>query len=618
MPTPRLKYFLQQANILLSSLYSPPPCAFAFIKGRTIVGNASVHIHKKYILSIDLKDFFNSISIQQATYAIKSAFPWQLRNDLISIIVESSSLKGHLVQGSPLSPVISNIVCINLDKRISAYCKEQNISYTRYADDFTFSSNVYDFKKDTSFYDHIREVITSEGFILNDGKTHVQLYDNRQIVTGLIVNAKVNVSKQYVKDLRNLLYIWDNYGYDIATERFRFHYLHISRKIKVAENHFLSYRDKQNILRSRLKKNAKRYSPRLDQYIRGRLNFLKMVKGENDNQYKRLAEKFNHLSAGLSYNRKETEINFQTIDDFERKLSIHLITDTIPYLVSDATSINYLRTNNSGKVVLSPNVLNFLASLEQDYLPVAVSLFKSCCRIKITNLEANQFLIWATKFDLRQYHWKIVDSVHKSARDKYLSIDSIADMPRLELEILHNDFQFAMKYGNYSMIDADVHICEYLGINPGLVAENFELLTSAEKSVLLHKWGWYLHILGIDVVPTERTGEPLFESVYSTYRKEWNKNFANTNWNKAEGIALVIGNNKWIIEINKGNTNDILKRLSKHKATKVILFNSQTPLILIEKDLLPDKKYRSFKLHKSGYFPIKPHQGEIMEVITLT
>lgn len=616
MPTPRLKFFLRQANSLLSSAYTPPICSFAFIKGRTIVGNATPHANKKFILSLDIKDFFNSISIQKAVSAIESAFPWKFRREFIKTIVGASSLDGHLVQGSPLSPTISNIVCLNLDKRILSYCENLKISFTRYADDFTFSSNDFDFKKNASFLDSITRLISEEGFTLNDEKTHIQLYNNRQIVTGLVVNSKVNVARRYIKEIRSILYIWERFGYDEASESFRFHYLHVSRKIGSSLRGRISYADVERILHSRIKKKAAKYSPRLDQYILGRLNFLKMVRGEKDYQYLRLTERFNALLKRLPFKKDETgAYSFDSIGDFEWALCVLILTDEIH--LDNGT--HFFKLNNGGRAILSKKLINFISSVEPKYYSVALSLIKSHSRIRAINLESNRYLIWASDLDLRKYHWSIVDAVYCSARDKYHSIDNLANAERSEIESLYEDFQFALNNGNYAMIHAYLEICDYLHLDSGLYPENFDLLSSNGKSVLLQKWGWYYHSLDLDVVPTDKNGVPLSESTFADRGRQWGRNFSHLSWKEAEGIALVAGTNKWVIEVTDSNfdEDEVTQEFVTDKKIKVCIIRRPKLLLVVDNDVLPEREYRGFSIHKSGYYPIFPYKGEPIEIQTI-
>lgn len=612
MPTPRLKFFLRQANTLLSSAYTPPPCSFAFITGRTIVENASPHTNKKYILSLDIKDFFDSISIQKAVSAIKSAFPWKYREEFLNAIVGASSLNGHLVQGSPLSPTISNIVCLNLDRRISSYCENLKISFTRYADDFTFSSNDFDFTTNTSFLDSITKLISEEGFTLNNEKTHIQLYNNRQVVTGLVVNSKVNVARKYIKEIRSILYIWEHFGYDEASESFRFHYLHVSRKIGSSLRRRISYEDEERILHSRIKKKATNYSPRLDQHILGRLSFLKMVRGDNDYQYLRLTERFNALSKRLPIKKDETgAYSFDSISRFEWALCALILTDEIHF----ENGTHFLKLNNGGRAFLSKKLVTFISSVEPKYYSVALSLLKSHCRIRAINLESNRYLIWASDRDLRKYHWSVADAVYRSARDRYQSI-KLESAERSVIESLYKDFQFAMNNGNYAMTRAYLNICDYLHLDSGLYPENFDLLNSNDKSILLQKWGWYYYSLGIDTVPTDRDGVPLSESTFASYRRQWGRNFAHLSWKGAEGIALVAGtNNKWLIEAldNRSDAKEVIHEFPIDKDNTVFFFRNPTPLLIVNSDDLKKKKYRGVTIHKSGFYPIYPYKGEPIE-----
>jgi retron-type reverse transcriptase len=186
-----------------------------------------------------------------------------------------------LPQGAPTSPTITNIICQKMDHRLNGVAKRFGLRYTRYADDITFSSmhNVY--QKDSEFLIELERVIKDQGFEIKESKTRLQKEGFRQEVTGLVVNEKVNVSKRYVKQLRMWLYYWERYGYDRAYSFFIAEYL----------------KDKSHILKGR---------PDMASVIDGKLNYLKMVSGQ-DSRYEKLLTRFKNLSE--SQVRKNSRID---------------------------------------------------------------------------------------------------------------------------------------------------------------------------------------------------------------------------------------------------------------------------------------------------------------------
>ena len=176
----------------------------AFFKGKGIKTNAIPHRNKKYVLNLDLEDFFGSIHFGRVQGFFKKNTYFKLP-DIATIIAQLTCYKGSLPQGAPTSPIISNLICQILDQRILALCKRFRLTYTRYADDLTFSTNDNNFKKNyNEFLEELEIIIIRSGFRVNSKKTHFQEYNGRQLVTGLLVNKKINVKKDFYKKTRSM------------------------------------------------------------------------------------------------------------------------------------------------------------------------------------------------------------------------------------------------------------------------------------------------------------------------------------------------------------------------------------------------------------------------------
>lgn len=158
--------------------------AMAYRKGKDFghKPNAFYHAHTLYGLSLDLKDFFPSISANKV-YTIFSNLGYN--NFAASILTNLCTLNGKLPQGSACSPAISNIVCITLDKRLAGLCEKRNIRYSRYADDMYFSCDDKILLKKTAPI--ITEIIEDEGFVINEKKTHFHTPSNKKQITGITV-----------------------------------------------------------------------------------------------------------------------------------------------------------------------------------------------------------------------------------------------------------------------------------------------------------------------------------------------------------------------------------------------------------------------------------------------
>lgn len=188
-----------------------------------------------------------------------------------------------LPQGAPTSPIITNIVCQKLDYLLTGVANRFGLKYTRYADDITFSSlhNVY--QEDGEFLRELNRIITEQNFHIKDAKTRLQKDGYRKEVTGLLINEKVNVQKRYIKQLRMWLYYWERYGYEKAFDFFSKQY----------------FSDKGHV------KNNK---PDMINVISGKLDYLRMVKGENNELCHKLKQRFDSLTnRNVLNNRKITE-----------------------------------------------------------------------------------------------------------------------------------------------------------------------------------------------------------------------------------------------------------------------------------------------------------------------
>jgi RNA-directed DNA polymerase len=179
----------------------------------SIVTNATAHRNKRYVFNTDLKDFFPSINFGRVLGFFAKDRNLELPLNVATVIAQIACHNNELPQGSPCSPVISNLITHVLDIHLNRIARAGRCTYTRYVDDLTFSTNEKEFpaslarlktgSKDAweAGDDLIRYVYRS-GFKLNHDKTRMQQRDSRQDTTGLIVNKKVNVRNEYYKIAR--------------------------------------------------------------------------------------------------------------------------------------------------------------------------------------------------------------------------------------------------------------------------------------------------------------------------------------------------------------------------------------------------------------------------------
>jgi RNA-directed DNA polymerase len=240
-----------------------------------IVENAKVHVGKKYVLNIDLKDFFSNISAVRVKKMFSSKH-FIFNEHMTNVLTLLVTYKGKLPTGAPTSPVISNFVCLDLDQSLLEFSKSNGLTYTRFADDLTFSS-------DEEITDvlllMIKEVIRLNGFIVNNKKVRIKSSARQQKVTGIVVNEKVNVDRKYIKRIRAMLYHLKLEGLTAAT---------IKHFGLVASNQMLEIK----------------FMNRLSGYI----NFIGMVRGKKDLIFKKYDKDFRNIQREIE-NRKILKLN---------------------------------------------------------------------------------------------------------------------------------------------------------------------------------------------------------------------------------------------------------------------------------------------------------------------
>ena len=171
-----------------------------FEKNKSIITNATIHRNKRYILNIDLHNFFGSFHFGRVRgFFLKNKY-FKLPLEVATVFAQLTCYNGVLPQGAPTSPVITNFICRILDNRLLKIAKKYKLDYTRYADDLTFSTNKKDFIEIyEDFIEELKKEIEHSGFTINDKKTRLLYRNSSQIVTGLVVNKKINVHQEYYR-----------------------------------------------------------------------------------------------------------------------------------------------------------------------------------------------------------------------------------------------------------------------------------------------------------------------------------------------------------------------------------------------------------------------------------
>ena len=356
-PKGGLRGILNALNILLQTYDEPTPWAYGFVCGRSVVDNARPHVGKRYILNLDLKDFFPTITRQQVADCL-TAEPFgfsSLAAKLVSGLatVHTDNGKEVLAQGFATSPTLSNFICREMDKEIASIATAQGITFTRYADDLTFSSDVDILRPQGELVQQVKTIVERYGFRLNEEKTHLQRRGRRQEVTGLMVTEKVNVSRRFVREIRSLLYIWERYGYEDACQ--------IAWK---------SYRQQHGKIKEYL------HRVPLNAVLRGKLDYMKMVRGVDDPLYQRLVSRYTSLQQTNKRVIKEVEYKAYMGKYLSNSTRDRMTRDAV--LANDNTSSRQRGTTSSNPYdprKKSKRILNFIATVIILVVIILIKLF---------------------------------------------------------------------------------------------------------------------------------------------------------------------------------------------------------------------------------------------------
>lgn len=189
--------------------------SFGYRKGSSIFDNAKIHKKKRFVFNIDLKNYFDAINFGRVRGFFIKNRNFNLDEDVATVIAQIACHNNALPQGSPVSPVISNLIGHILDIRLSKLARDCGCSYSRYCDDITFSTNKKVFPKELAFSNSnsiwspskiLINIISRSGFEINMQKVRMSLFYSQQRVTGLTVNRKVNTTRAYRDTVRSLVH----------------------------------------------------------------------------------------------------------------------------------------------------------------------------------------------------------------------------------------------------------------------------------------------------------------------------------------------------------------------------------------------------------------------------
>jgi RNA-directed DNA polymerase len=279
-PASPIKVIQRNLKQVLETVYKPKPSTHGFVIGRSIVSNARLHKKRRYVLNVDLENYFPTIHFGR----VRGMFmgnPYHLNDEVATILAQICCHNGVLPQGAPTSPIISNMICARLDAKLQQLAKEHLCTYSRYADDITFSTNRSRFPSALAHLSEIGQVeignelslvIEENGFHINPKKTRLQGKQQRQEVTGLTVNKYPNIERRYVKQIRAILHAWKKFTLE-----------------STAQNYFENYAGQKY-------SDPQGYRPPFQRIVFGKIQFVGMVKGKNNPVYLGLLREFIRLA----------------------------------------------------------------------------------------------------------------------------------------------------------------------------------------------------------------------------------------------------------------------------------------------------------------------------------
>jgi RNA-directed DNA polymerase len=197
--------------------------AHGFVKGRSVRTNALPHVGRRVVLKFDLENFYASVRYSRVVAIFRSlgysreAALWLARLTT-SVIPAGISLPPqdagavrvyyprHLPQGAPTSPALANLSAFGLDVRLAGLAQAFDAGYTRYADDLTFSAHGRFIPALRDFIPLVTQIIREERFAIHKSKRKVIRNNQRQVVTGVVVNVKPNVSRVQFDQLKAILH----------------------------------------------------------------------------------------------------------------------------------------------------------------------------------------------------------------------------------------------------------------------------------------------------------------------------------------------------------------------------------------------------------------------------
>lgn len=285
-PHNEFKTIQKKLASILNTIYTPKVCVFGFVNNKNIRINAEKHIKKYELLNIDLEDFFTQIHFGRVR-GLFLAKPYEFNEEVATTLAQIVCYNGSLPQGAPTSPVITNMICASLDNDMMKFAKKHKLTYTRYADDLTFSGYkdsildelVFNSNGSWQLSSELQLIFNKNSFRVNEEKISAKSNSQRHEVTGVITNKFPNVKREYSKTVRALLHNCEKDGIvPVAKKYIEKNGTNNPLVIKAINEH-----------------NHSILSEWFSYVIKGKINHIAAIRGADDFLYLTLAKKANHI-----------------------------------------------------------------------------------------------------------------------------------------------------------------------------------------------------------------------------------------------------------------------------------------------------------------------------------
>jgi len=194
-PSPALKLVQRRINAALLDKVEMPPELLGGIKGRSVQDNVRLHVRQPQVVTLDLKDYFPRISNEMVAAALRRTFGCS--KDVTWLLTRLTTHCGHLPQGAPTSTALANLVLVPANFDIRKVCAQKGLRHSSWVDDLAISG-----RQASRSLPEVIGALKRRGFRLSRPKLRIMAQDQRQEVTGLVVNRKVSLGRQRLSQFR--------------------------------------------------------------------------------------------------------------------------------------------------------------------------------------------------------------------------------------------------------------------------------------------------------------------------------------------------------------------------------------------------------------------------------